>query len=389
MHKVNEVALLNKRVLLRCDLNVPLRAEGDAMVVADDTRLRASVPSMRYILEQGGKLVICSHLGRPKGIDGRYSLQALVEPLEQALKQRVRLCPIGAASIAVAEELGSGEVLLLENLRFHAEEVANDAAFSACLAAHAEVYVNDAFGTAHRAHASVVGVAGLVQTRAMGLLMAAEVAALTGFLTADQQPFMAIIGGAKVRDKLPLLGALLHKVEALLLGGGMAHTFVAAQGGLIGSSLVEPDQVPLAKELLEEAARIGKAVYVPEDVLVRAEGGGVEAVPAGAIPSGLQGLDIGPTTQAAFGAVLQTARRVFWNGPMGVCEEKAFAGGTAQIAQAIGRNKSVFSVVGGGDSIAALHTTGTAPLITHISTGGGALLQFVEGKPLPALTALA
>ena len=379
--------LAGRRVLVRCDFNVPLRNRA----VGDDTRIRTAVPTLRELLDRGAALVCCSHLGRPKGVDEALRLRPVAARLGELLGLEVTALDevTGPAATGAAAAAGPGSVVLLENLRFDPRETKNDPGFADELAALAEVYVDDAFGAAHRAHASVVGVAERLPSAA-GRLMEREVEALTRVRDAPERPFVAILGGAKVSDKLGVVDALVERVDALLVGGAMAFTFIAAAGGRVGASLVEPERFDDVREAMQEADERGVALELPSDVLAATsptEGVEVRTVPSGEIPNGLMGLDVGPHTVGAFGVTISRARTIFWNGPMGVFEVEAFAGGTKAVAEAVARS-GAFSVVGGGDSVAALEAIGMAGQVDHASTGGGASLEFVEGRELPGLAVL-
>jgi phosphoglycerate kinase len=384
---VKDIDIANKRVLVRLDLNVPL--ENGA--VSDDTRIRAALPTLQYLLEHNSVPILCSHLGRPKGKpDPKYSLKPVVERLSQLLDRPVRMAPdcIGPVVEEMAGRMPRGEVLLLENLRFHAEEEANDPQFAKALASLAEVYVNDAFGSAHRAHASTAGVAAYLPAVA-GFLMEKELTFLGQALSAPARPFVAVLGGAKVSDKIGVIHNLLKKVDLLLVGGGMANTFFKAQGKAVKESLVENDKLDEARTLMTKA---GSKLILPVDVVV-ADRMDREAqkrtVSVDAVPAGWRILDIGPESVKRFTQHLRTARTVVWNGPMGVFELEAFATGTFAIAQALAELSGATTIIGGGDSASAVERAGVADRMTHISTGGGASLEFLEGKQLPGVAILA
>ena len=386
---LSELSLAGRRVLLRVDFNVPL-ANG---VVADDTRIRAALPTLHAILEQpGSSVVLMSHLGRPKGKRrAELSLAPVAAHLGSLLGRAVAMAPdcVGPEVERLAAALPPGGVMLLENLRFHPEEEAGDAAFARRLAGLGSVYVNDAFGAAHRAHASTALVAGCLPAAA-GLLMAREVAVLTQLLTAPAEPFVAIIGGAKVSSKIAVLEHLLPKVDTLLIGGGMAYTFLQARGVAVGNSLVEPDLIATAGDLMRRAAERGTALLLPCDhVAASAVSAAARhaATPDDAIPGAAIGVDIGPRTRAEFAACIAAARTILWNGPMGVFEVAPFAAGTHAVARAVAESSGT-TVVGGGDSVAAINVAGIADRITHVSTGGGASLELLEGRVLPGVAAL-
>ena len=387
----------NRRVLLRVDFNVPLRGKGDSREVADDTRIRASLPTIEALLARNARLILCSHLGRPKGkVDPEQSLAPVAGHLAGLLKRPVRLPDevVGDGVTKLVNDTRAGEIVLLENLRFHPGEEANDPEFAKALAKLCDAYVNDAFGASHRAHASVVGVPSLVRDHAPGLLMAAELDAL-GRLVADiQRPFVAIVGGAKVSDKLGILVALTERLQAgdaIIIGGAMANTFLLAQGRELGSSLVERERLNDCKRVIDKAAARDVRVLLPVDLrcgaAIDARVGNVVDVEDGVV-EGRLALDVGPRTASQFAAAIAGAKTVFWNGPMGVFENEAFAAGTMAVAEAVAACPG-YTVVGGGDSVAALNVSGKADQIDHISTGGGASLEFVEGRELPGVMALA
>ncbi len=390
LRTVDAAQVEGRRVLVRNDFNVPLDDQGR---VTDDLRVRASLPTLRHLVERRAKVVCCSHLGRPKGkrVD-KYSLEPVAGVLGDRLGLRVAFVDdvAGEQTARAAAELAPGQVLLLQNLRFEPGEEANDPAFAERLAALAELYVDDAFGAAHRAHASVVGVAERLPAYA-GFLLAAEVKELSRLLEGPDSPFVAVLGGSKVSDKLAVLSNLLGRVDTLVIGGGMCFTFLAAQGHGVGDSLFEPGKVDAVRELLARAEREGKGILLPTDVVVAddfAENARHRIVPASGIENGWRGLDIGPETAAAFAAAVRDARTVFWNGPMGVFEWPAFAAGTRAVAEAVA-STDAYTVVGGGDSAAALAQFGLAEKVDHLSTGGGASLELLEGKTLPGVAVLA
>jgi phosphoglycerate kinase len=386
---IEEVDLAGRRVFCRVDFNVPLSKTGE---VTEDQRIRAVLPTIELARKAGARVVLASHLGRPKGgSDPRYSLRPVAARLGQLLGESVPLAPdcVGPAVLAQARSLVPGGLLLLENLRFHAGEEANDPAFARQLAALGEVYVNDAFAAAHRAHASTEGITHVLRPAVAGLLMKQELEALARVFDAPARPLAAILGGAKVSDKLKLVESLLARVDRLLIGGGMAFTFLKAQGREVGRSLLEADLVPAAGRLLEAAKARGAELRLPVDTVVatsvEAEAG--EVVPVNAIPADRMGLDIGPGTVAAFGAAIRDSRTVVWNGPMGVFERPPFAAGTIGVARAVAEAPGL-TVVGGGDTVAAVEQARVASRIGYLSTGGGAFLEYLEGRTLPGVAAL-
>ncbi len=391
---IRDLPLSNHRVLMRVDFNVPLE-DGRVM---DDTRVRETLPTIEYALRHRARLVLVSHLGRPKGKPNpKMSLKPVAERLRMLLDkdlapgENVGFCPdcVGPEAEEMAGKLEQGQTLLLENLRFHPEEEANDEMFSKHLASLADYYVNDAFGTAHRAHASTVGITKFVKKSAAGLLMEKELQYLGKALQHPERPFIAILGGAKVSDKIDVIRNLISKVDVLIVGGGMAFTFLKAQGEPIGKSLVEEDKIDLARQLLQEAKTHKMKFLLPVDHVVADKVDANAAVQTvSKIPANLMALDIGPKTIDLFAKEVASARTIVWNGPMGVFEVAPFAKGTFKIAQVVAENAGATSIVGGGDSVSAVHAAGVADKITHISTGGGASLEFLEGKKLPGVEAL-
>ncbi len=387
---IADVPIRGKQLFVRVDFNVPLDPQGS---VTDDTRIQASLPTIRYAVEGGAKVILASHLGRPAGkAEAKYSLKPVAARLSQLLGKDVKLADdcIGPAVEALVAQMRDGDVLLLENLRFHPGEEKNDATFARQLARLADVYVNDAFGTAHRAHASTEGITRFVSAAVAGFLMAQELEHLGKLLATPERPCVAILGGAKVSDKLGLILHLLPKLDRLLIGGGMAYTFLSAQGVPIGNSLVEADKIEAAREILAKAASLGVSLLLPEDHVIAQRldaAASTQVVPRDGIPSGWMGVDIGPQTIGSFARAIGDAKTVVWNGPMGVFEVEPFAKGTQAIAIAVTSSKAT-SIVGGGDTVAAVNKAGVAERITHISTGGGAFLELLEGRELPGVTAL-
>jgi phosphoglycerate kinase len=396
---IRDIDLTNKKLFIRVDFNVPLSEDGST--ITDDTRIVATLPTIEYALRRKAKVILASHLGRPKGKPNmKYSLRPVVDRLRTLLGKElgedvnVAFAPdcIGEVATTMARQLESGQVLLLENLRFHAEEEANDPAFSKELASLADVYVNDAFGSAHRAHASTEGITHFLKPAVAGLLMEKEITYLGKALESPEKPFVAIIGGSKISGKIDVISNLLDKVDTLVIVGGMAYTFERALGVTTGKSLVEEDKIDMAKAALDKAKAKGVKLLLPVDNIL------ADKFAADAktqvwdctknFPADWQGLDIGPKSIAAIEEVVSTARTIVWNGPAGVFEFPRFAVGTNAIAKAVAANRAAISIIGGGDSVAAINQAGVADQITHISTGGGASLEFLEGKKLPGVEAL-
>ncbi len=388
---IRDLDAAGKRVFVRVDFNVPL-ADGK---VTDDSRIRAALPTIRHLLGQGSAVILASHLGRPKGkVSDGLRLRPVAERLGQLLGRTVPVTgdALGIGTEDAVRRLRAGEMLLLENLRFHAAEEANDPEFAKALASYADVYVNDAFGTAHRAHASTVGVAELLPAYA-GFLMEREIEVLGRLLESPERPFAAVLGGAKVSDKIKVLDNLLSKVDLLVVGGGMANTFLLAEGRSVGKSLAEHDRVDDARGILDAAAKRGIPVILPTDVVIAKEvtrGTEYKVVPVEKVPASWSIVDVGPETRDRMAEALETARTVFWNGPLGVFEIPSFAHGTKAMARLLAEmaDGGATVVVGGGDSVAALEQQGLADKMTHISTGGGASLEFLEGRTLPGVAVL-
>jgi phosphoglycerate kinase len=387
---ITQLDLYNKRVLFRFDFNVPLDAEG---VIKDDTRIRRALPTIQYAIDKGARLVLCSHLGRPKGDKKpELSLMPVAKKLSELLGREVKFLNdcVGPDVEAAVDALKPGEVVLLENVRFHPEETKNEPGFSAQLGKLADVYVNDAFGTAHRAHCSTVGIAELVSQKGAGLLMKEELENLQKALQDPKKPVVGIIGGAKVSDKISVLKNILEKMDAVLIGGGMANTFLKAMGKEIGLSLVEGDMIDTAQEIMKLASERKCGFFLPEDVVVAP---GIDAGQEARVASideihvNEMALDIGPVTVKKFSSEIEKAGTIVWNGPMGVFEKEAFKKGTMEIALAIANSKA-FSVIGGGDSVRAVKQAGVSDKVSYISTGGGAFMEFMEGKILPGVAAL-
>lgn len=385
----------NKRALVRVDFNVPLNK--DTLEVTDDTRIRAALPTIQHIIDQGGSVVLMSHLGRPKeGPEDKYSLRHIIGKIEELLGKSVKFSAdcIGPKSLEMSQSLKPGEILLLENVRFYKQETAGTEAFAADLAKHGDCYVNDAFGTAHRAHASTTVVANFFPNdKLFGYLLEAEIKSVDRVLNSDDKPLTAIVGGAKVSSKITIIERLLEKVDHLIVGGGMAYTFVKAQGGEVGSSLVEDDYLQTARAILAKAAEKGVNLYIPTDTIIADKfdnNASTQLVPIGAIPSGWMGLDVGPETIKACANIIENSKLILWNGPMGVFEMSNFQKGTSEVAQAIVRatEKGAFSLIGGGDSVAAINQFGLAKKVSYVSTGGGAMLEYLEGIELPGIKAI-
>ena len=390
--RLSEISVEGRRVFVRVDMNVPLDHEGK---VGDDSRIVASLPTLRYLIEKGARLVVASHLGRPKGKpDPKQSLRPVRDALERYLRRKVAFADsaVGPEAEAASRALANGDVLLLENLRFDPGEEKNDPAYARALASLGDAYVNDAFGAAHRAHASTEGITAFLPDCAAGFLLEQELKALGRLLESPERPYVAILGGAKISGKIDVLTNLLPRVDRIVIGGGMMFTFLAAKGIEVGRSLVEKDRVETARKLLDDPAASGK-LLLPTDCRVASSVTGEDpgrVVLVGSIPPDQAGVDIGPASIAAIEDALSEARTIFWNGPMGIFEVPAYAEGTLGVAQAVAQatRRGAFTVVGGGDSLAAAHQAGVASRISHLSTGGGASLEFLEGKTLPGVLAL-
>ncbi|KAI3703152.1 hypothetical protein L6452_28908 [Arctium lappa] len=389
---LSSAQLKGKKVFVRADLNVPL---DDNQNITDDTRIRAAIPTIKYLITNGAKVILSSHLGRPKGVTPKYSLAPLVSRLSELIGVQVVKADdcVGPEVEKLVASLPEGGVLLLENVRFYKEEEKNDPAFAEKLASIADLYVNDAFGTAHRAHASTEGVTKFLRPSVAGFLLQKELDYLDGAVSNPKRPFAAIVGGSKVSSKIGVIESLLEKCDILLLGGGMIFTFYKAQGLSVGSSLVEEDKLDLATTLLAKAKEKGVSLLLPTDVVVAdkfAPDANSKIVPASAIPDGWMGLDIGPDSVKTFNDALETTKTVIWNGPMGVFEFDKFAVGTEAVAKKLAElsGKGVTTIIGGGDSVAAVEKVGVAEVMSHISTGGGASLELLEGKTLPGVDAL-
>jgi phosphoglycerate kinase len=387
---IEDITLRNKRVLIRADFNVPL---DDALQITDDTRIRSTLPTINRAVDEGAKVILCSHLGRPEGpSDLKYSLAPVAKRLQRLLGKEVLFAPdcIGPAAEGLVANMKPGDVLLLENLRFHAGEEKNEDTFSKSLAALADVYINDAFGAAHRAHASIVGITRHVKVAAAGYLLKKEIEYLEGAVANPMRPFVAILGGAKVSGKIGVIENLGKRVDKVIIGGGMAFTFIKAMGMEIGNSLIEDAMLDFARGVQEHALSRGVKFYLPVDCVVaagREPGAETKVVPVQEIPKGWYGLDIGPASVRLFSEAVQNAKTILWNGPMGMFETDAYARGTLAMAHAVA-NAYALTIVGGGDTALAVHRAGESESMSFISTGGGAALELLEGKELPGLAAL-
>ncbi len=386
---VKDIDVKGKKILVRCDFNVPLDADKN---ITDYTRIDAALPTIKYLLDNGAAVILCSHLGKPKGVvNAKYSLAPVAAALTEKLGLAVTLAPdcAGEEVEKMAKELPCGKAILLENLRFHAEEEANDPEFAKQLASLAEIYVSDAFGTVHRAHASTAGVAAYLPAVA-GFLIGKELDFLGNAVENPARPFLAILGGAKVKDKLGVIGNLLEKVDTLIIGGGMAYTFMKAQGGKIGDSLVDDERLEQVLGFMKKAEEKGVKLLLPVDTLIADAFEGytqIKTCKAGQVPDGWQGLDIGPESIKLFSDAIKNAKTIVWNGPMGVFENPDFAKGTLAVATAMAESDAI-TIIGGGDSAAAVNQMGLGDKMSHISTGGGASLEFLEGKELPGVACL-
>lgn len=393
MKTLNDFNFSNKKALIRVDFNVPLN---DQFEVTDDTRIRAAKPTIIKILEDGGSCVLMSHLGRPKGFQEEYSLRHIAETVSQVIGVQVKFAGncVGEEAEKAVAGLEEGEVLLLENLRFHEEEKAGDEVFAAKLAKLGDIYVNDAFGTAHRAHASTAVIAqNFTDKKCFGLLLAKEIESIAKVMETGEKPVTAVLGGAKVSSKITIIDNILDKIDHLIVGGGMTFTFIKAQGGSIGNSLVEDDKLELAKEIMKQAAAKNVTIHLPVDAVIAdafANDANTQVIDVTKIPDGWMGLDAGPATQAKFAEVIAQSKTILWNGPLGVFEMPNFAKGTIALGNAIAdaTKNGAFSLVGGGDSVAAVKQFGFEPKVSYVSTGGGAMLESLEGKTLPGIAAI-
>ncbi len=386
---IKDLDVKGKRVLVRVDFNVPVNEQGE---ITDDRRIRAALPTINYLCEGGGKVVLVTHFGRPKGVDPKYKMDNIARRLQELSGKKVTKVDdcIGEEVKKVTSEMQEGEIVLLENVRFYKEETANDPAFAKQLSEVADLYVNDAFGTAHRAHASTAGVTAYLRPAAAGFLIEKELRIMGKAISEPERPLVAILGGAKVADKLGVITNLLNKVETLIIGGGMAYTFLKAKGFEIGKSLLDAEKIDFAKDMMAQAEAKGVKLLLPVDAVVTDDFKNPtmhKTVKADQIPADLQGVDIGPETIKIFSSAIKEAKTVIWNGPMGVFEIPDFAKGTNAVAKALADSEAI-TIVGGGDSAAAVEQLGYADQMTHISTGGGASLEFLEGKQLPGVAAL-
>lgn len=385
---IEDIEVKGKRVLVRCDFNVPLDVN-DKSIITDDRRITEALPTIKYLMEHGAKVILCSHIGKTKA---KQTLAPVAKRLSELLGREVPFAKdvVGEDAQSKVNALNDGDVMLLENVRMHEEEEANDPEFAKKLASFAEIYVNDAFGTAHRAHASTAGVADYLPA-VCGYLIQKEIGIMGDALENPARPFVAILGGAKVSSKIGVIENLLDKVDALIIGGGMTYTFTKAMGGTVGDSICENDKLDLANSILEKAKAKNVKIYLPEDSLCAkecAQDTETIVVPTSEIPDGWEGLDIGPKSIDKFVEVIKTAKTVIWNGPMGFSEISTFANGTIEVAKALAENKEAVTIIGGGDSAAAVEKFGLSQKMTHVSTGGGASLEFIEGKVLPGIDCL-
>jgi len=384
-----DIDVSGKKVFVRVDFNVPM---DESNKIIDDSRIKAAIPTITYLTHQGAKIILCSHLGRPKGVaNANLSLLPVARRLQELIKTPVKLASdaVGESAVSLTRDMKDGDIVMLENIRFYKEEESNDDQFARKLASLADVFVNDAFGTAHRAHASTAGIARHLPAVA-GFLMSKEIVSLSKAIDEAEPPFVVILGGAKISDKIGVIGKLLKKANVLLIGGAMANTFIAARGGKLGMSRFETDKVEVAKKILEEAEKLNVKVVLPVDNVVATEfspNAKTRVATSANIPEGYQGMDIGRKTVRLFAKEIKKAKTIVWNGPLGVYEFKKFQRGTKKIAKAVAKSDAV-SIVGGGDSVAAITELGYAERVTHLSTGGGATLKFLEGAPLPGVEML-